>query len=346
LFYLKFTDRRIIILALQKQVHVYSLDTSSFYNENERKIHNRINEYYVCRNKLKKSYKKSDKERKTKLIHIVTRINKRLKDLKNKLYRLFEENKGTRYLYDKDLKPSNVVSVFESTLTRMLNININTLTEDLLIVQIYFFNVMKDLILDGFIYNNEKYIYLTSSAGQIRTKKTVFIKENALLNCQYSLMCGLSVKDINNYGGANTNKYLAYLALCNSATDLWKNFDIDKCIVVDDMETMVRSTVDFINDETYEITRKEMDIPITHTDGCGMILPKINDKSFMIRLPWVKGLLVVFDFKRFVLEANERDNINHGIIKDIYGVEHDILKEEIEVIFTKSQFKMWKYYNS
>ena len=34
------------------------------------------------------------------------------------------------------------------------------------------------------------------------------------------------VEKINEQGGVNINKYLAYLALCNSATTLWKDFDI------------------------------------------------------------------------------------------------------------------------
>lgn len=79
-------------------------------------------------------------------------------------------------------------------------------------------------------------------------------------------------------GGVNINKYLAYLALCNSATEHWTDFNINKAIVVDDMETPVRSVVDFIDDKTYEITRKTMDIPIEHTDGCGMILPRRSKK--------------------------------------------------------------------
>jgi len=67
----------------------------------------------------------------------------------------------------------------------------------------------------------------------------------------------------------------------------------------------------------------------------------------MVRIPWVKGLLGVFPFDEFIREANNKNpNINHGIVKDIYGIEHDILKENIQVIFTKSQFKMYKYYNS
>ena len=73
--------------------------------------------------------------------------------------------------------------------------------------------------------------------------------------------------------------------------------DIDKAIVVNDLETNVSSLVDYIDRDTYEITRKIMDIPIEHTDGCGMMLPSLSQKSFMVRLPWVKGLLVPFDFR-------------------------------------------------
>lgn len=72
-----------------------------------------------------------------------------------------------------------------------------------------------------------------------------------------------------------------------------------------------------------------------------MILPSVSTKNFMIRAPWIKGLLGVFDFKKFI-EAGGCS----PIIKDIYGREHAIIKEDIQVIFTKSQFKMYKYYDS
>ena len=76
------------------------------------------------------------------------------------------------------------------------------------------------------------------------------------------------------------------------------------------METTIKSIVDFIDDETYEITRKEMDIPINHTDGCGMILPSISKKSFMCRLPFVKGLLVSHPFDKYIRELNRKNKSN------------------------------------
>lgn len=140
-------------------------------------------------------------------------------------------------------------------------------------------------------------------------------------------------------GGMNINKWNAYLALSNSASSHW-DINISKTVVVDDLETEVMSEVDYINRDTYEITRKKMNIPIEHTDGCGIISPKLSKKSFMVRLPWIKGLLVPFDFHRFADKHNKRQ------ITDIYGKVWDIKKDDIQIIFTKSQFKMWKYYKS
>ena len=328
-------------MALQNQVHIYNVDTSAFYNKKEEKIHIRSIEYKKLRDKLKKVYEKADDEKKERLINLNIKINNRVKYLKQKLSNTLMQNKDVRILNENYLKPCNVVSIFESSLSRVLDIKTNTLSNDLIIVQTFFFDVLKDAILNGLFVNGEKYICFTASAGQIRTKKTIFIREESLKEIENSLMCGLTIDRINKYGGVNVNKFLAYLALSNSATDLWEDFDITKCIVVDDMETEVYGLVDFINDETYEITRQEMNVPIVHTDGCGMILPSENKKSFMVRLPWVKGLLVPFDYVKFIKTYNTKSKI-----KDIYGKEWDVIKDDIRVIFTKSQFKMWKYYKS
>ena len=217
----------------------------------------------------------------------------------------------TRNLNEAKLNPRNRISVFSSELTRcldMIPLNLNVrqtientvVNEQIMVVSVFYFEVLESLINKGFNYNGYKYVYFASSAGQIRTKKAVFVREDLLNECWNKLTCGLTITEINNKGGMNINKFNAYLALCNSATEEWEDFDIDRCIVVDDFETNVVTEVDYVDDRDYSITRQTMPVTIPHTDGAGMISPELSDKNFMVRLPWTKGLLGVFPFKEFI----------------------------------------------
>lgn len=282
--------------------------------------------------------------------HLVSIKNKFIKKTKDDLLKLLEnkinaniQSNGAhhiRALRENQVSDKNVISVFDSSFTRMIGAKQDELCEDFMVVQVYYFDVIKDLIYYGFTYKGEKYIYFTSSAGQIRTKKTVFIKESVWKQYEKTIMCGLTIDLINQKGGNNPNKHLAYMALTNSATDVWNEFDIDKTIVVDDFETDVYGTYDLVDDADYSIKRISDYVPIPHTDGAGMMLPCMG-KNRMVRLPWVKGLLGSFDYVKFIEENN-----CSPIIKDIYGKEHDVIAEDIQIIFTKSQFKMYKYYDS
>ena len=265
-----------------------------------------------------------------------------LKLLSNKVEANIQSNgkHHTRNLQENQVSDKNIISVFDSSFTRMIGAKQDELCEDFMVVQVYYFDVIKDLIYYGFMYKGEKYIYFTSSAGQIRTKKTVFIKESVWKKYEKTIMCGLTIDDINSRGGNNPNKHLAYMALTNSATDHWEGFDIDRTIVIDDFETNVFGTYDLVDDTDYSIKRVSDYVPITHTDGAGMMLPCMG-KNRMVRLPWVKGLLGAFDFVKFIQVNN-----CSPIIKDIYGKEHDVIAEGIQIVFTKSQFKMYKYYDS
>ena len=330
-------------MSLSKQIYLYSIDTSHFYTDEEDIIHKKLLKLYELRKILKneKIIEKSpvdndwDFWRKTtnKLIaeekeNLIALLNKKLND------------SSPRILKEEALKDKYIITLFDSSLTRALGLEAGELTKDLFILNVYFFQVFENLVKQGFLYNNEKYVFFTASAGQIRTKRAIFIKESRYKEIENKIMCGLSVESINNQGGINPNKYLAYLALCNSATDSWENFDIDKSIVVDDFETDVMATVDFINEIDYTITRKEMPVKIPHTDGCGMML---GESTRMVRLPWIKGLLVNFPFDDFIKEKFGNDEC---IVYDIYGAPHDIIKEDIRYIFTKSQFKLCKYYKN
>lgn len=317
-------------MSLQNFIHLYSIATDAFYEPKEQYIHQRLLKLYKLRNKELPKWKKAS-------------VNRVIKKEKAKIVNLLEErlkSNEPRQLNSAVLIDKNVVSLFESALTRALDITTNSLTYDLMILNVFFFQVFESLVRDGFIYNGEKYIFLTASAGQIRTKRAVFIREAAYQKVQSRIMCGLTIEDINNQGGINPNKFLAYLALNNSATDVWEDFDIDKSIVVDDFESGVLGQVDFIDDITYKIERQKKEVEICQTDGCGMML---DGPTRMVRLPWIKGLLVQFPFDKFIQEKCPNGKC---IVTDIYGEEHDILAEGIRYIFTKSQFKLAKYFHS
>lgn len=374
-------------MALDRQINLYTVDTGHFYSNRERNLHWKNATFRRERNGLMKriqeleelllllgytphdmkdfkhnrietmkyipdtSYVLLEYHKLLKLKHYKNTMAKKTKDMlllllsnKVKQNELTNGKHHVRVLNETLLSESDVISLFESSLTRMMGIAKDELTSDLLIVQIYYFDVFKDISYYGFQYKGELYRYFTSSAGQIRKKKAVFMKQSAWETYEKTIMCGLTIDTINQKGGNNVNKHLAYMALTNSATDEWNDFDIDRTIVIDDFETNVFGTYDLISDEDYSITRTTGNVPITHTDGAGMVL---FGKNRMIRAPWIKGLLGVFDFHRFILEARERYNDpTIGIIQDIYGKEHDIISEHVYVIFTKSQFKMHKYYDS
>ena len=332
-------------MALNKQIYLYSVATDSFYDEEENKIHKELLKLY----KIRKDLKDKKFREKTEKLNLqndwefwVKSINKIIYDDKEKLTNKLEErvkDRTPRELNPNSIKDKNIITLFDSALTRALNLKINELTDELIVLNVFFFQVFHNLVRDGFIYNGEKYIFLTASAGQIRTKRAVFIKEKSFLKIEPKIMCGLTRDEINKKGGINSNKFLAYLALCNSATDIWEDFDIDRSIVVEDFETNVIGEVDFIDEYDYSITRDKIPVKIPHMDGCGIML---EDKTRMVRLPWIKGLLVTFPFDKFIKEKCNGESI----ILDIYGKEHDVLKENIKYIFTKSQFKLAGYYSS
>lgn len=325
-------------MALNKQIFCFSVDTSAFYEPDEQFYHERMLKLYRLRKKYKDKTNWGDKDLSWKK-SAVNRVLAKEKETLSTILDKRADNREMRRLNQDVLNTKNTISLFTSSLTRAFKLSPNELTKDIIIVNVFFFQVFKNLVLDGFLIGDEKYIFLTASAGQIRQKKAVFVKKSIYDKVKGRLTCGLDIEDINYHGGVNPNKYCSYLALNNSATDVWENFDIDKSIVVDDFETLVPGLVDYISDITYQIERKEMGVSIPHTDGCGMVL---GEKTRMVRLPWVKGLLVNFPFDKFIQEKCGGE----ATVCDIYGNEHNIIAEGIKYIFTKSQFKMAKYYNS
>jgi len=342
------------LIFKSKKINGREKDINQTHKSLLKRQEDKLNKYELVFIKLNKIIKEEEKKWKSYILDSAAKAvkynnenpdNKHIRELDERYLSYIDRNTG-----EKKVNISNVIAMFESTLSRSFGINQDELSYDIFVLEIFYYDIAQDLIINGFNYNNKHYVYFSSSAGQIRTKKAVFVEETKYEACKKKLMCGLTIDNINAQGGMNINKFLAYLALSNSATDLWedifnKPFDIDRCIVVDDFETLIKCKVDDINYETYEITPgATKEIPIPHTDGCGLISSDYCSKNFMVRLPWIKGLLGSFDFKQFVYE-NLSDTCN-GDIKDIWGDTYNIFKDDIQVIFTKSQLKMYKYYSS
>lgn len=320
-----------------------------------------LEQYLIEKKRPKKKYRKQnecknlcnieeivswDEENRPKL----QEIKKKLVELKEEFRNIISSNSNVkRELRFERIKRRNghgvsdgkKVTISDSVLTRTLGLNKNKFNPELCIIRVYYTGIMESLIKNGFKYNGYDYVFFSASAGQTKSKKFVAIRKDLKDKHWNKLAAGLSIEEINEQGGCNTAKYLAYVSLCSSMSKVWKNFDIDKAIVVDDFQNEVTGEVDYIDYETYEISHGIKTLPMEQNDGCGMMLPRISNKDFVIRLPWFKGLMGVFDFRKFI----EVNNCS-PVVKDVYGKEHNIIDEDIEVIFTKSQFKMWKYYKS
>ena len=208
--------------------------------------------------------------------------------------------------------------------------------------------ILRQLLMNGFyvpMLINERihmkhFRYFTASAGQLRRDKFMAISDDVWNKVHKRLECGLDWNAINERGGINSNKLSAYEALPNSATEEWIGFNIDRVIVVDDYVGDVTDRMTYIKpDYTWEKIVKT--VQIKHTDGCGMMLPSESMSNFMIRMPYVKGLLISFDYIRFC-----KINNVPAVVTDIYGVEHDLIKEDIRIILFKSMFKLAKYYDN
>lgn len=331
-------------MPLDKQCFIYSIGTDSFYDERETYVYDRMTKLYKLfwKSKPKKENSKRFKQKGKELPEWKKKsVNRVLNKEKEKLVEILNEKNGSnivRQLKQKDLTDKNIISLFEGDLTRSCKIKTNELSTKLFQVEFYFYQVMDNLIKNGFDYNGEHYIYFSSSAGSIRKHRGLFIEEKLYEEIKLTLTCGLTLGRINEFGGSVVNKWLAYLALSGSATEVWKDFDIDKAIVCDDFEIQVFGDMDYINAFDYSVTRKYTSVGIPMNDGVGMM---ISGPTRVIRGPFIKGLMVQFDFHRFLKEKCSKEQ---WTVCDIYGTPHNIIEEDIQYILTKSQFKMAKYY--
>lgn len=249
----------------------------------------------------------------------------------------------------RNLKTSKKIAEFCCELSRAMSLKNLDCTLDLIVVKWKNIEILKQLVLNGFympilhkdgIVENRHYHFYTASSGQLRRDKFMAISDETWKRIHNQLECGITWDVINAKGGINANKFSAYEALQNSATEVWEDFDIDSVIVVDDYEGEVTDRMVYIKpDYTWE--KGVQTVKITHTDGCGMMSPEVSTSNFMIRMPYTKGLLIAFDFIKFCKVHNVEP-----IVKDIWGKQWHLEKDGIKIILFKSMFKLWKYYDS
>lgn len=192
-----------------------------------------------------------------------------------------------------------------------------------------------------------KYKRLCAGAGQLRKNSANFVNAEIYDQLLNIMLCGLDAKSI---GKINLAKFGAYLALSTSATRVVKT---PRICVIDDYEYSLKDQiVDWIfkNEKGEDDIRTEkIDFTMNAFDGAGMVCPEMAERwqqdlgldylpsSFIVRAAWFKGVTSCFDFRRFAHEVAHKDTI-----VDIYGVTYNI--DDIDVIATKSQFKLWNRY--
>jgi hypothetical protein len=112
--------------------------------------------------------------------------------------------------------------------------------------------------------------------------------------------------------------------------------------------------VDITNGKKHEyrdIEEKIIDPIMNVADGQGLISPTLAQLwtedlgltytpcQFTIRSSFIKGMLTTFDFHKFAKDIAHTDTIT-----DHYGKVWKV--EDIDVLLSVSQFKMYKYYDS
>ena len=323
-------------MPLTEFCYIPAVATDAFYTRDEQKIHNRLIRLYSLRKR-----EKTGKKRKWRIQAINRIIKKNKQELTESLQASLKDN-ITRELNPQAIRDKNIINLFCSELTRNLGIQPYERSDKIIIVNVFFFEILNSIIHNGFNYNGEHYIFYSCGAGMIRTKRFMAVREKDYNEVQRTLMCGLTLDTINAQGGMNENKLLSYKSLMASATDRIEDFDIDRCIVVDDFEMAVTSESDFIDYTDYSITRKVSETIIAETDGWGMCC-KPGFKTQIVRGPWIKGLVSFFDFRGWLQEYCPAED---WIVTDIYGQEWKIIEDDIQYILTKSMFKLYKFYPS
>lgn len=199
-----------------------------------------------------------------------------------------------------------------------------------------------------FTLNGVKFKRLCAGSGQLRRNTALFVNEKYYEQLMEIMLCGLTKKRI---GKINLAKFSAYHSLYASSTNYISTPHV--CVVKDYEMILKDQKVDWIYENKNgerDIETRIIDIKQNVFDGSGLISVEMANKwnedlgitnykpsAYIVRSAWIKGLCIVFDWKKFAKDIAHKD-----IIIDAWGNEKKI--DDIDVILTTSQFKMWKKY--
>lgn len=219
---------------------------------------------------------------------------------------------------------------------------------------------LRKLLKDGFEYNNTKYVRFGKSSSMAKDGITVFIDENIYDEMMERSKLGVDV------GKTVISKYESYRNLILSSCQFVDEKRLPYIVIVDEYETKihnqhvryaVKKDIEVIDEVTKQkrtfknvraIEEDKTDINISPFDGFGVhtkeiskvfnkyISNKHDSVLHQIRLPFLKGVSVEVDFRKFF-----RDN-NVSKIKDVFGKWHDVNK--IDCIWNTSMWKGYKYF--
>lgn len=269
------------------------------------------------------------------------------------------------YLYDYDDKGKIVkgserenidkqVALAESEIARMATdfSEPNPLVMEIVYLKTSKLNeVLHQIIERGLDIDGQHYIFYTSTTNQMKRGESILLKEDFCKEHEQEIMLGLTDDVVNAKGGCNIGKRLAYNGLLLSTSFIPNDYQLtlDDCLIVPDFETIINEKVECIDHNNNSITNisvRNKDIKIPQTDGAGMFLPGVLPYSCQIRCGHIKGCVFPLDFRKF-LQLDEVEGVKpSAIVFDPWGKKHDVIKENIKIILTASQVKMWKYYDS
>lgn len=226
--------------------------------------------------------------------------------------------------------------------------------------------VYGELAHHGFELNGRHYVRLCAGSGQLRNNTITFIWDVMHQYVTEALYCGIKPEDLGE--GFSVSKWNAYVGLSESGMHFLKSAP-RVCVVSDYEEIRPHMPIDYITTDSTDgrrnkrisktITQHYYDEPemgfdaLNSFDGQGLADPAwmrqvalelgyltgergYVPSEYILRAPWCKGLVAAFDFKEYCREQGVTT------IKDIYGQQYNV--NDIDVLLSASQFKMWKVY--